>query len=196
MEPGFTKIFESLLDSTLWQGSKELKLVWVTMLLMKNKLHIVEASVPGLAKRAGVTVPECEQALRDLMSPDPYSRTKEFEGRRIEVVDGGWKVLNGELYKLRMGPEWRKEYMREYMAMKRALERANKLLLSSGKPLPGEAAYVKSEQMGGSNAQLDAIVTAGLGVQMNQEQEKLRKEKERLAQGENEPGDNANTRWP
>ena len=118
MEPGYTKIFESLLDSTVWQESKETKLVWITMLLMKNRLHVVEASVPGLAKRAGVTVAECEEALKRFLAPDPYSRTRENDGRRIEVVDGGWKVLNGEAYKLKMGPEQRKEYqaawMREY----------------------------------------------------------------------------------
>lgn len=118
MEPGFTKIFESLLDSTVWQESKETRLVWVTMMLMKNRLHIVEASVPGLARRAGVTVEECEVALARFLAPDPYSRTKDFEGRRIEEVHGGWKLLNGELYKQRMSPEdrraykaaWQKEY--------------------------------------------------------------------------------------
>ena len=123
MEPGFTKIFESLLDSTVWQETKETRLVWITMLLMKNRLHVVEASVPGLAKRAGVTVPECEAALVRFMAPDKYSRTREHDGRRIEVVDGGWKVLNGEAYKWKMGPEERRAYqaawMREYRKRKK-----------------------------------------------------------------------------
>jgi len=115
MEPGFTKVFESLLDSTVWQESKETRLVWITMLLMKNRLHVVEASVPGLAKRAGVTIEECEVALERFRAPDPYSRTKEHDGRRIEDVDGGWKVLNGEAYKQRMGPEQRREYQAAWM---------------------------------------------------------------------------------
>lgn len=127
MEPGFTKIFESLLDSTVWQESKETRLVWITMLLMKNKCHVVEASVPGLAKRAGVTVMECEEALRRFLEPDPYSRTKDHEGRRIELVEGGWKVLNGEIYKQKMGPEERRAYqaawMREYRKRKKDLKR-------------------------------------------------------------------------
>lgn len=126
MEPGFTKIFESLLDSTVWQETKETRLVWITMLLMKNRLHVVEASVPGLAKRAGVTIQECEAALARFLLPDPYSRTKEHEGRRIEVVDGGWKVLNGEAYKQRMGPEERRAYqaawMREYRKRRKEIK--------------------------------------------------------------------------
>lgn len=116
MEPGFTKIFESLLDSTVWQESKETKLVWVTMMLMKNRLHIVEASVPGLARRAGVTVEECEIALERFMAPDPYSRTKDNDGRRIQVVSGGWKLLNGEAYKLKMSEEERKAYKAAWQA--------------------------------------------------------------------------------
>ncbi len=127
VEPGFTKIFESLLDSTVWQESKETKLVWVTMLLMKNRLHVVEASIPGLAKRAGVTVAECEQALVKFREPDPYSRTKDHGGRRIEDVDGGWKVLNGDAYKMKMGPEERRAYqaawMKEYRRRKKVNER-------------------------------------------------------------------------
>ena len=126
MEPGFTKVFESLLDSTVWQESKETRLVWITMLLMKNRLHVVEASVPGLAKRAGVTVMECEEALGRFLAPDPYSRTKDYDGRRIEVVEGGWKVLNGEAYKQRMGPEERRQYqaawMREYRRRKKEVK--------------------------------------------------------------------------
>lgn len=123
MEPGFTKIFESLLDSTVWQESKETRLVWVTMLLMKNRLHVVEASVPGLAKRAGVTVQECEAALEIFKKRDPYSRTKDHDGRRIEDVPGGWKILNGQIYRMRMSPEDRRAYqaawMREYRERKK-----------------------------------------------------------------------------
>lgn len=121
MEPGFTKIFESLLDSTVWQESKETRLVWIAMLLMKNRLHVVEASVPGLARRAGVTLEECDVALGRLMAPDPYSRTTDFEGRRIEAVKGGWKILNGEVYKLKMGPDEMREYKRVWAANKRAV---------------------------------------------------------------------------
>lgn len=127
MEPGFTKVFESLLDSTVWQESKETRLVWITMLLMKNRLHVVEASVPGLAKRAGVTVEECEIALKRFMQPDPYSRTKDFEGRRIEEVSGGWKVLNGEAYKQKMDPEQRKAYQAAWMKEYRKRKKANKI---------------------------------------------------------------------
>jgi hypothetical protein len=107
---GYAKLFSSILDSTVWQENKETRLVWVTMLAMKDRRQIVEASVPGLAKRAGVDLKECEDALNRLKSPDPYSRSKENEGRRIKDVDGGWLILNGEKYRDAMSAEVRRAY--------------------------------------------------------------------------------------
>jgi hypothetical protein len=120
---GYTKLFSSILDSTVWQEDKDTKLVWVTMLAMKNRHQIVEASVPGLAKRAGVSINECQASLEKLKAPDPFSRTKENDGRRIEDVEGGWRILNGEKYRDKMSPDELRAYkaakQREYRAAKK-----------------------------------------------------------------------------
>jgi hypothetical protein len=68
------------------------------MLLMANRFGVVEASIPALARRANVSQPECESALRIFLSPDEHSRSKDFEGRRIQQADGGWHLLNHEKY--------------------------------------------------------------------------------------------------
>ena len=47
---GYTKLFGSIVDSTIWRESKETKIVWITMLAKANKEGIVEASLPGLGK--------------------------------------------------------------------------------------------------------------------------------------------------
>ncbi len=133
---GYTKLFQSILDSTVWQESKETRLVWVTMLVMKNRNQIVESSIPGLAKRAGVEIPEAEAALQRLKSKDPYSRTQEHEGRRIEDVDGGWLILNGQKYRDKMNPD----EIRAYKAQKQKEYRLRKK--THGGPLAGEKAFV------------------------------------------------------
>jgi hypothetical protein len=66
---------------------------------MKDKEGRVFASVIGLADRSKVTLEECQLALNRLSSPDPHSRSPEFEGRRIEAIDGGWSVLNHFKYR-------------------------------------------------------------------------------------------------
>lgn len=99
MSDGFVKIYESILQSTIWLESPEIKVVWFTMLALKDQEGIVHASIPGLAKTAGVSVEDCETALKKFLSPDPYSRTKDFEGRRIQERDGGWFLINHAKYR-------------------------------------------------------------------------------------------------
>lgn len=96
---GYTKLFGSILHSTIWAESHATRIVWMTMLAAKDKDGIVEASIPGLARLANVTLEECEVALGKFLAPDPYSRTKDNDGRRIEEVHGGWRVLNHDYYR-------------------------------------------------------------------------------------------------
>lgn len=102
---GYTKLFSSIIHSTIWQQPAHVRLVWITMLAMKDAHGVVEASVPGLAKAAGYSVGETEQALAHLMAPDPYSRTPDHDGRRVEKIDGGWFVLNHHKYRDELSPE-------------------------------------------------------------------------------------------
>lgn len=99
----FVKLYGSILDSTVWRESHTTVRVWIAMLAMADVDGVVEASIPGLADRARVTLDECEDALERLSSPDRYSRTRDHEGRRVEAVDGGWRVLNHRAYRERRG---------------------------------------------------------------------------------------------
>lgn len=96
----FVKLFQSLLDSTVWtQEPHHVARTWITMLLMADRDGVVEASVPGLAHRALVTIEQAEEALEKFLAPDKYSRTPDYEGRRIERIHGGWRLLNLEVYR-------------------------------------------------------------------------------------------------
>jgi hypothetical protein len=108
----YTKLFGSILDSTVWQEALEVKVVWITLLAMSDKDGKVEGSVPGLAARAGVTIEQCEVALDKFRSPDKYSRTQEHEGRRVADADGGWILLNHAKYRDMMSTQDRREYQR------------------------------------------------------------------------------------
>ncbi len=116
----FTKLFSCILDSTIWQEPPQTKILWITMLAMSDRNGEVHASVPGLAKRAGITLPECERGIACLMAPDAYSRTKDHEGRRVGVIDGGWALLNHAKYRALLSAEERREYNRKKQAEHRA----------------------------------------------------------------------------
>lgn len=86
------------------------------MLAMADKNGRVFGSIPGLANRARVTVQEAESALQRFKSPDKYSRTytEECEGRRIEDIDGGWRLLNHAKYRALQDEETNKEAKRRW----------------------------------------------------------------------------------
>lgn len=97
--PGYTKLFSSIVGSTIWREKPETKVVWITMLAMADKHGEVSCSVPGLADLARVKIEDCEAALKTFLSPDPYSRTKDADGRRIVEIDGGWALVNYAKYR-------------------------------------------------------------------------------------------------
>lgn len=109
---GYTKLFGSILASTIWREDDKTRIVWITMLAMSNREGVCEASVPGLADFARVSVDDCRAALEKLMAPDPDSRSQEHEGRRIAKIDGGWVILNHRKYREKMNADERREYNR------------------------------------------------------------------------------------
>ncbi len=95
----YVKVHASILDSSVWLEDDRTRIVWFTLMAMANRDGIVEASVPGLANRARVPRRSCEAALEIFMAPDPDSRTPDHDGRRLEKVPGGWRLLNYEPYR-------------------------------------------------------------------------------------------------
>ena len=117
---GFTKLFSGLVYSTVWREEMHVKVVWITMLALADRDGFVAASLPGLADAARVSLEQCEDALTRLMAPDPHSRTKLYEGRRIEVSDGGWKLLNYLKYRELRSKDERRISVRDAVARHRA----------------------------------------------------------------------------
>ena len=117
---GFTKLFSTLVTSTIWSEDDKTRILWITMLALTDRFGVVPASVPGLAKIAGMTTEECEASIEKLMSPDKHSRTKDHEGRRIVAVDGGWRILNYQKYREMGRSAERTEYLRFKQAERRA----------------------------------------------------------------------------
>ena len=116
----FTKLFSSITDSSVWAEDHATRIVWVTMLAMADREGRVHAALPGLARRAVVTLEEAERAIGRLTAPDPYSRSREHDGRRIVEVDGGWQILNHAKYARLLSDEDTKRRKREWWEKNRA----------------------------------------------------------------------------
>ena len=131
-EFSFSKLFSSITKSTVWCEPHTTLRVWITMLADCDFHGRVYASIPGLANLARVTVEECELALETFLAPDQYSRTPDNEGRRIEVIEGGWRLLNYELYREKRDPEARKLQNREAQRRCRARQHVSAEMLTNG----------------------------------------------------------------
>lgn len=109
---GYTKLFQSLLTSSIWSEDDKTRIVWITMLALASRDGIVEASMAGLATLSRVDIDDCRKAVLKLESPDLDSRTSDNEGRRVQKIEGGWKILNHAKYREKMSLENRREYHR------------------------------------------------------------------------------------
>lgn len=120
----FVKLDTGILDSTLWI-ERDLREVFITALLMAEprqfeesqrqikigELTFTDFEVPpgwygfvpaasyGIINRAGVERAAGIEALRRLGEPETESRSKEFEGRRLVRVNGGFLILNYMKYR-------------------------------------------------------------------------------------------------
>ena len=137
--------------ASIWEESYSVRLVWITMLAIKDREGFVSSSVPGLARLANVTITECEQALSKFSAPDKYSKCQDFEGVRIKAVDGGWMIL---------GHKRNQEKMRELCAKISNAQRQKRFRdkKKPGIPLAGEQEYTEAIKRGAPQEELDAIV--------------------------------------
>ena len=120
----FVKLDCGMLNSSLWPDS-EARTVFITALLMASPVEIkepldqinvrslkptgfqvppgwygmVDAAGVGIVRRAGLEQEEGLAALERLSAPDPDSRSERFDGRRVARVNGGYLVLNYDIYR-------------------------------------------------------------------------------------------------
>lgn len=135
--PGYTKLFSSIVHSTIWREEDHVRIVWVTMLALADKNGVVEASIPGLSDVSRISIEQCTDALEKLKSEDKYSRSQDFEGRRIEDVDGGWLLLNYVKYRGKLVKEKIREQTRE--RVKKHRSRVTQNVTRNADVTPGNA---------------------------------------------------------
>jgi hypothetical protein len=110
----FSKLFRSILDSSIWLEAEPTRIVWLTLLAAKDEDGFARfATVENLAARARVALADTRKAVTILEGPDAQSSNPDHEGRRIERVPGGWMVLNAKLYDGIAKRETEREQVRE-----------------------------------------------------------------------------------
>jgi hypothetical protein len=102
----FTQIRRQLLESSVWEDENPwVRVLWVTILMVADEPGRdgrVDMTVRALAGRACMSEDATLTALATLTAPDPKSRSKKSDGRRLQLIDPertwGWGVVNWEEY--------------------------------------------------------------------------------------------------
>jgi hypothetical protein len=107
-------LFSKIVDSSLWVEPDYVVKVFLTMLAKKDADHVVRGTAFMIGKWANKLEKEVLDALKILSSPDTRRlEPQPFEGRRIQKVDDGWLILNGQFYQDLMKQVNRREYQRQ-----------------------------------------------------------------------------------
>jgi len=135
MAKTYAKLLSSITASTLWSEPNQTRILWITMLAMADRYGRVEGTVPGLAHMARISVEDTRVGLQRFLSPDEDSNNQAYEGRRIEKIEGGWKLLSYERIRDMRDEEAHRESARKYAARKRE-EAKNQQLIAVDRGCP------------------------------------------------------------
>lgn len=108
----YVKLFNDILFSSIWTEADDVRVVWITLLLMADQDGFVRSTAPGISSASKVSLERTREILVLLESPDPDSRTPDNEGRRIQRTEDGYLVLNYVHYRKIHNEEQRREQSR------------------------------------------------------------------------------------
>lgn len=156
----YGKHFESLYEGSMYGAGVAVFAVWGYVIAHTQKSS-VELNPKRLADTLGGTLEEIEAAIRYLEGPDPKSRCKKHEGRRL-IKEGEFQyhVPSYEHYKAIRNADERREYNRQKQAEYRK-GRPRSSAAVRNENLARERRFGKAEESG-DVAGADAIAAEGL----------------------------------
>lgn len=150
----YGKWFRSMYEGSMYGAGVSVFAVWGYVIANTIDSRI-ELNPKKLADTLGGEVNEVHEAIEFLTKPDPDSRNKAHDGRRL-VREGEFQyfVPSWEEYQRIKNEEDRREYNRMKQAEWREKQKAKRL--KRGKPLPNEVSSVKFRD-NGDDALADAL---------------------------------------
>lgn len=141
----WTPVFSKIVDSSLWSEEDYVCKVFVTMMALKDADQVVRFNAYAIGRKCWPLDPKAEEkvikALKILSSPDRKRiEPQPHDGRRLQKVEDGWFILNGQKYEDLM----RSINRRNYKAKKQREYRAR----VNGRPLPGEDTAIRALENG------------------------------------------------
>ncbi len=111
---------DSLLSSSVLAGGPDVVAVLALLIASADRFGESRITVPYVAGALRMSEERVAAAFDFLSSPDPWSRNKDAEGRRIaRTEDGSWRLVSHQKYRERASKAKAAERQAEYMARKK-----------------------------------------------------------------------------
>ncbi|MBE3118681.1 MAG: hypothetical protein IMZ50_08000 [Candidatus Atribacteria bacterium] len=119
----YAKIFNQVFDSSIAEDYT-VRHIFMDLLVLADPRGVVDMTLEAIARRTNVPLEVVTVAMSKLCKPDPHSRSKRAQGRRlVPIADNrswGWQIVNFEDYHHLKNEGARRDYMRSYMKRRRA----------------------------------------------------------------------------
>lgn len=153
----YSKLFSSIVSSSLWSEPDSTRILFITLLALSDRNGIVYGSKSGLARIACIDPDDEDEAFANLTNPDPESgdlmRNPENQGRRIERVPEGFRIINFEYYRGLRNEDDRREQNREAQRRFKAKVSQGKPGSASISPVQPRSAHTEAEAEADSEAE-------------------------------------------
>ena len=91
---GFVKLDCGILNSSIMLEDSDTFKAWIIILASCRSDGTVDVTIPDLMMKCRITSEKAKEILRKFMSPDPVSKSKAEEGRKIVPYDNsGYKYI-------------------------------------------------------------------------------------------------------
>jgi hypothetical protein len=119
----YTKVFRSIYEGTLsddWQAL----VTFQQLLILSDQNGVVDMTLAAIQRTTGIPLDILKHGMEALEQPDPQSRSRDMDGRRIARLDAhrdwGWFIVNFQTYRELQEREDKRKADRERIAAKRA----------------------------------------------------------------------------
>lgn len=107
------------------RGPWEALVTFQQLIILADKHGTVDMTPEVISRVTTVPLEVIQTGLKALQEPDPHSRSSDEGGRRIVPIDAdrewGWRIVNYCHYRKIRSEEERREYHRNYMRKRRAV---------------------------------------------------------------------------
>ena len=102
---GYAPLFDSLSTGSLYGRWPDIG-VFPVLLSLADKNGVIDMALRPISDKLGLPLEELAACMRRLCEPDPFSRSRTEDGRRLVLLDPehrdwGWRVVNHSVYRER-----------------------------------------------------------------------------------------------